>query len=247
MIKKLGQSIAQEVKEVKNRSICGYKKLGSSSKRRNGYNVMLYTNGSPHRGISWRNDDLNPRRTSFLIILRKFRKTWDLDKPRKWTDEAWQRNTKRVSQYFRPWWLHIRWQRSLAKGSNNLQKRWAEIEPWTADRGCENFNARPTSYRLCIKASSKYLHHRFVMGIMWWSTILFTNAPCVSRATGSFEPRGEADVSSRMCLCPEELSSLRCWQIVWLQACERKTASAELRRPSPVWERLGNTSFLENC
>jgi len=28
---------------------------------------------------------------------------------------------------------------------------------------------------------------------------------------------------------------------------QRKTAFAEWRRPSPVWEHLGNTSFLENC
>jgi len=133
MTKKLGQSIVQE---VKNRSICGYIKLGSSSKRQNGFNGKLYANGSPHRGTSWWNDDLNPRRTSFFIILRKFRKMWDHDNPRKWTDEVCQRNTKRVSQYFRLWWLHISRQRSLVKGSNNLQKRRTEIEPWTADKSC---------------------------------------------------------------------------------------------------------------
>ena len=102
-------------------------------------------------------------------------------------------------------------------------------------------------HHLCTKASSKHLHHRFVLGNMWWSATFFTNAPCVGCVTGSFEPSGEADISSRMCLCPEELSSLRCWQIIWLQACQRKTALAEWRRPSPVWERLGNTAFLENC
>ena len=111
-------------------------KLGSSSKSQNENNGKLHANSSLYRGTSWWNDDLNSQRTSFLIILRNFRKMWDHDKPRKWTDEACQRNTKRVSQYFRLWWLHIRRQRSLAKGSNSLQKRWAEIEPWTADKSC---------------------------------------------------------------------------------------------------------------
>jgi len=52
MTKKLGQLIAQEVKEVKNRPICGYIKLGSSSKRQNGYNGKLNANGSPNCGTS---------------------------------------------------------------------------------------------------------------------------------------------------------------------------------------------------
>ena len=105
-------------KRWKNRPICGYIKLGSSSKSQNENNGKLHANGSPHRGTSWWNDDLNPQRTSFLII------------------EACQRDTKRVLQYFRLWWLHISRQRSLSKCSNSLQKRWAEIEPWTADKNC---------------------------------------------------------------------------------------------------------------
>ena len=70
----------------KNRSICGYIKLGSSSKRQNEYNGKLYANDSMHRGTSWWNDELNSQWTVFLIILGNFRKMWDHDKPRKWTD-----------------------------------------------------------------------------------------------------------------------------------------------------------------
>jgi len=49
MTKKLGQTIAQEVKDG---PICDYMKLGSSSKSQKEYNGKIYANGSPHQGTS---------------------------------------------------------------------------------------------------------------------------------------------------------------------------------------------------